>query len=525
MKYLLTALLLITVINPSLFAQAKIRKLPNNINHPSINVYAPYISFDANALVFLSDNSEDNQPAMFYTFKENADWKDPVLAPKQVNTRLNFLRGYGLSADGKKLYFSSMKSPGIGGYDILFSEFKAGAWSDPQNLGTPINSKSNEACPSFTADGNALYFMRCEKMSQDKGDNCKIFIAKKKSNGQWEEPVELPASVNTGNSQTPRIMADGETLIFSSDKITAGKGMDLFVTKFQNGIWTTPLALDFVNTDKDDQYVSVNALGRYLLKDSPGARKNELTEYLIPDAIRPRSMMKIDGKVTDASGAPTPAYISVMDLKLNKRVYNGRPNANGSFLVYLMEGSRYELAIDPEHGNINYFAKQYDLTTDKIPQVEKVNAVLKPVEENDEVMLAGVLFKNNSSELDPVSFDDLKRFARLVKGNPQVKFEIQVLQNDYTEDTIQSNIDLTEITYDSMAIQIDEIDSLGQLYKKDTIKVRTTFHNNRTQQQGERIINYLKTQGVDANSLTYFGNAIYNAENKKIILKAMAKRT
>src|SRR4051812_37162680 len=121
MKHFLITLLALCIASHLTNAQAKMRKLPNNINHPSINVYAPYMSFDANALVFLSDNSEDNIPVMVYSMKENADWKDPVVAPKQVNTRLNFLRGYSLSADGKKLYFTSMKSPGVGGYDILFS--------------------------------------------------------------------------------------------------------------------------------------------------------------------------------------------------------------------------------------------------------------------------------------------------------------------------------------------------------------------------------------------------------------------
>lgn len=110
MKYLST-LLLVLAIGGNVLAQAKVRKLSNVINHPSINAYAPYTSFDGNALVFLSDNSEDNIPTMFYSFKENADWKDPIVAPKQINTRLNFLHGYALSADGKKLYFTTTKAP------------------------------------------------------------------------------------------------------------------------------------------------------------------------------------------------------------------------------------------------------------------------------------------------------------------------------------------------------------------------------------------------------------------------------
>jgi hypothetical protein len=522
----LTVTLLFIVTAFTVYGQAKIRKLSNIINHPSVNVYAPYTSFDGNALVFLSDNSEDNVLTMFYAVKENADWKDPIVAPKQVNTRLNFLHGYALSADGKKLYFTSTKSPGVGGYDILVSDLKGTNWSDPQNLGMPINTKGHEACPSFTTDGNTLYFMRAEKMDQNTAQNSKIYVANKKPNGQWDEPVELPAVINTGNSQTPRIMADGQTLIFSSDKLPGNKGgMDLYVSKLQNGSWGTPMPLDFVNTDKDDQYVSVNALGRYLLKDTPGPRKNELVEYLIPNELRPKGMMKVDGTVTDPSGIATPAYVSVIDLASNKRIYNGRPDAKGTFLLYLMEGSKYEVSIDPEQSNVSYASKQYDLTTDKIPQSEKLNAVLKPIGAGDELSLDGVQFKTKSSDLDPLSFSDLKRLSRIIKSCPQLKFEIQVLLNGYKEDTIRSNPDLTEMVVDSIKTQYDDIDSLGQLYKHDTIVVKTTFHNDRTQPQAIAVTSYLISQGVDPKALKIFVNAIPATvpENKKTTVKAVAR--
>jgi Tol biopolymer transport system component len=138
----------------------------------------------------------------------------------------------------------------------------------------PINTKTNEGCPSLTADGNTIYFMRCDRMDQNKADACKLFFSKKKSSGQWDEPKELPANINTGNSQTPRIMADGVTLIFSSNKMPSNQGgMDLYVTKLVDGNWTEPKAMDFVNTPQDDQFGSVAALGRYLVERSTRRKK------------------------------------------------------------------------------------------------------------------------------------------------------------------------------------------------------------------------------------------------------------
>jgi hypothetical protein len=509
-----------------LYGQAKFRKLPGTVNHPSYNNYAPYLSADANAIVFLSDNAEDNALAPFFSTRDNNDWKEPQALPKSIYSRLNFLRGFALSADGKKLFFTTTKSPTVGGFDIQMSELKGNTWADPANLGLPVNSKSHEACPSLSSDGNTLYFMRCEKMTVDKADACKLFRVDKKPNGVWGEPMELPATINTGNSQSPKIMADGTTLLFSSDKIPGGKGgMDVYSTSFKNGTWTTPVAWDFINTDKDDQDVTVSALGRYIVRDMKGPRKNELVEYLIPDNLRPRGMMKLDGKVLDATGKPIPAYISIVDLTNNKRFYSGRPYPDGSFIVYVMEGSKYELAIEGEQDNLIYYSKQLDLATDKIPQVEKISATIKPLTIGDELQLTNVKFKPLTSELDlKASAGDLDRFARVVKGNPNVKFEIQVILSGFQEDTIQSDPDLTELLYDSVKTTINTLDSAGNTVSHDTIYVKQKFNNDRTADQAISVLNYFTAKGINGNNFSVMTKAMPALpENKNLIVKAVAK--
>lgn len=509
-KYVCHAFIFLAVLaSLELLGQAKVRKISSVINHPSLNIYAPYISADANAIVFLTDNAEDNALTPFFSFRANADWKEPQVLPKHINTRLNFLRGYGLNADGSTLYFSTLKSPGVGGFDICSSDWK-GAWANPVNLGAPVNSRAHEACPSVTPDGKTMYFMRCEKMDQMKAERCRIFRVDKKSNGLWGDPVELPEQINTGNSQSPRIMADAETLIFSSDAIGTSKGgMDLYVSKLRDGNWSAPVPLAFVNTEKDDQYVSVTGLGRYLLRDSPGARKQELVEYLIPEALRPRGMMKIDGTVVDDLGKPLQAYISLLDIVTGQRVYNGRPNRDGTFLLYAMEGSRYELAVDPEHGNKTYFSKELDLTSDRIPQVEKVHAVLKPVMPDDEFELNGITFRDDTGEIDLTSSArELKRFARIVTSNPELKFEVEVLFEGYEEDSIPSNPDLTEVMMDTVHWKYVDIDTLGQLYERDTASVKIIYHNNRTVTQAQSIIDYLISSGAREQNVEGFAHAI-----------------
>lgn len=504
--------------------QAKVRKMSSTINHPSLNIFAPYISTDANALVFLSDNAEDNALTPFFTFRESGDWKEPQVLPKTINTRLNFLRGYSLSADGGTLLYTTLKSPGVGGFDIWLSEWKGSVWANPVNPGAPINSRAHEACASLTPDGKTMYFMRCDKMDQNRADLCKLFRVDKRSNGTWGEPVALPEHINTGNSQSPRIMADGETLIFCSDKLQPSKGgMDLFMTRLRHGAWSEPVALDFVNTDKDDQYISVTGLGRYLLRDSRGARKNELVEYLIPDHLRPKGMMKIDGRVVDDQGKPLQAYVSMINSDTGERIYNGRPNSDGTFLVYAVEGSRYELAVDPEHGDKNYYTKIFDLTHEPIPQVEKVWAVLKPLAGGDELTLEGITFHPHSSDIDmAASQRTLQRLTRMVTANPQIGFEVEVMFDGYEEDTIQSTPDLTEMRIDTVLWKYIDIDTLGQLYERDTSSVKVVYHNDRTFQQVQNIVDYLISKGASDGNLSGVSGAApaLLPENRKTTVKA-----
>ncbi|MGC3948327.1 MAG: hypothetical protein QM762_28120 [Chryseolinea sp.] len=509
------------------FAQVQSRKLPGIINHPSLSLYAPYISSDGNALLFVSNDGEDGTLIVSYTSRET-DWVQPVPLPKQVNHRLIYLRGFALNADGKKMYFTAMKAPIIGGYDIMVSELKGSTWSEPQNFLMPINSKTNDGCPSLTTDESAIYFMRCDKMDQKSASGCKLFSSKKKPNGQWEEPVELPASINTGNSQTPRILADNETLIFSSDKMPGNKGgMDLYMSKLVNGSWSDPVAMDFTNTSRDDQFVSVAALGRYLLRDVPGSRNNnELVEFLFPANLKPRGVMKVEGFVKDPANGVVPSYISVIDRTANKRIYRGRPGADGSYKFYIPEGSLYEFDVDPEQSNWTFFSRVFDLTgSDKIAQRERVNITLRQPVADDEIPLEMVSLSAGSSALDVAASDELKRLIRVSKANAQLNFEIQISMTGYAEDSIRNTVDLTEVRMDTIRLQQVEGDSTLAA-QQDTVKIRTVYHNDRTPAIAQQIITYITNQGGNPQRFTYKTSAVPSTTpgEKKFAVKALVKR-
>ncbi len=507
------------------FSQPRsLRKLPHPLNQPSLNAYAPYISFDGNAIVFLNDYTDDGTLALNYSKRTGADWSTPVIQARTFSNMTNFIKGFTLSPDGQTLYLTSQLSNGIGGFDIYSSSLKGNLFSTPVNIGLPVNSKLHDAAPSITSDGLTMYFMRCEVMNSQQADRCKIMMSKKQPGGRWGEAIELPASINTGNSQTPRIMADGETLIFASNKLQPNQGgMDLYQSRLIDNQWTNPMPLAFVNTAQDDQFVSVAGQGQYLLRDTKGERRSELIEYLFPAALKPKGVLRIDGKMSD----PTiPVYVLVNDISKGKQFYSGRPTKDGSFTVFMVEGSKYEVAIEPEMGTNIYASKLYDLTQPMARPFERYTANIKPAAEKDEWVLEAITFAPYSSTIEKTASNELRRLSRLAKSNPSLQLEIAIELKGYAEDSISSSPDLTELRVDSVEYYFDEIDSLGQLYRHDTIMAEYTYHNDRTVKQAEAIVAALVALGCNRNSIAYSVAVKPEAilDNRKTIVRAKLKK-
>lgn len=527
---LVVALVLLTVAAQG---QAKLRKLATNLNHPAINNYAPYISLDGNSMVYLADVAEDHALTMNYTTRAGVNWKDPVTLPKTVNNHLNFPKGYALSPDGKTLYISNIRSNGMGGFDLYSSRLIGNAWEEPVNMLLPANSKSNEACPSVSLDGSMFFYMRCDKMDFTKAEGCRILMMKKKPNGQWDTPQELPAMINTGNSQTPRIMGDGEMLIFSSDRLQPNQGgMDLYYTRLIRGEWSTPKPLDFANTSGDDQFVSASSVGMYLLRESPGQRSSELVELLFPADKRPRGTLRVEGTVAGPADLTSP-YITVFNPDDQSRALAIRPSKDGSFTAYMNYGGRYELSIEPADDHYTFYSRMFDLRGDGNAMVERLQATLAPAAAGDGIDLDGLWFEPNSTAISPSSAEEIRRLVRLIRGNPDKSFSIEVTLSGYLEDSLRTNPDLTEVRYDTTTVKVthtrdsvivaprdslstpvrDSVITLTQT--RDSLVIRPRYHNDRTLRQAKAVESALIREGVPKNRLASSGKALAEAVLEK----------
>src|SRR5690606_798137 len=103
----------------------------------------------------------------------------------------------------------------------------------------------------------------------------------------------------------------------------------------------------------------------------------------------------------------------------------------------------------------------------------------------------------------PASQRELQRISRLITANADAQFAIEVTLEGYQEESLQSNPDLTEMRIDTVASKFIDIDTLGQLFERDTITTRVTYHNDRTEFQARSVVDYLISKGAKAENLQF----------------------
>lgn len=158
------------------------------------------------------------------------------------------------STDGRQLFLYSNRPGGSGGFDIYVSNWADGDWTEPVNVGTPVNSTADEYDPAISPDGRSLYFASNRDRLSDAEDSGG------KPPDQWSgtlrhresltfnlyfghrsdvyEPWTSVASLDAvnradSNEGAPFVSSNGAFLYFASDRpVRAGekRNLDLFRT-------------------------------------------------------------------------------------------------------------------------------------------------------------------------------------------------------------------------------------------------------------------------------------------------------
>jgi hypothetical protein len=180
----------------------------------------PSMSADGEKILFGSTrpNGKDNAEGCDIWVVErlpSEKWTEPRNIGEPVNTLKN--ENYPTLTQKDTLYFQSKGHGGMGGLDIFRSEFRDGQYSEPVNLGPSINSEYNDFDAFISRDESYLIFSSSNRSGgYGSGD---LYISFKNKDGSWAKAQNMGKAINSSSMEyCPKVSPDGKYLFFTSGR-------------------------------------------------------------------------------------------------------------------------------------------------------------------------------------------------------------------------------------------------------------------------------------------------------------------
>ena len=394
--------------------------------------YWPSITADGQTMMFTRQATSNNallnfsQEDFYVSIKTNDVWGEAFDAGSPLNTPSNE-GAQSISADGNYMFFTACDRPNsVGNCDIYFSANIDGKWTQPYNIGPPVNTTYWESQPSISADGRMLFF----------SSNCPggfggkdIWYSVLDDDFKWKPPVNLGANVNTeGDEMSPFIHFDGQTLYFASDGRLGMGGFDIYMTKMnKDSTWTEPKNIGYpINTYNDEMGLVVESSGKLAYYSSVREKNNgkDIFYFELDESIRPNPVSYLKGKVFDKeTGAMLKAEYELINLSEKKVVMNGVTSSYGDFLVCLPSGFNYGVNVSKEgylfHSENFLFEGIHSASE---PYVK--NILLTKIKAGEKMQLTNIFFTTDSWQIKEESFNELNNLVRLLSENKDIIMEI-----------------------------------------------------------------------------------------------------
>jgi len=205
------------------WSKPEMLKIKNYGKYDRGNQYGATMANDGQTLLlYMSEVSGSFDNDLYVSFLEkDGSWTEPKSLGKKINlSKYNEMTPY-LASDGETLYFSSDRPGGVGDNDIWKTrrlDKTWQKWSDPVNLGTPINTPEWDAFFTLDAGGEYAYMttgldtygasdiVKIKLLEREKPDPV-VLVSGNVYNAKTKQPLSaslvyetLPDGVEAGNA-------------------------------------------------------------------------------------------------------------------------------------------------------------------------------------------------------------------------------------------------------------------------------------------------------------------------------------
>jgi len=196
----------------------------------------PAFTPDGRTLYFVRSNPEFTQWTIYISHHADGRWSVPKVAPFSGKHRD---ADPFVAADGQHLYFISDRPvDGTPKKDLdiwVMDRTKDGDWGEPRNLGAPVNTTADEWFPSVAADGT-LYFGSSRPGGHGKTD---LYRARRVAD-KYAQPENLGPNVNSAADEFEGCIAPDQSYIvfMALGRPDSLGGGDLYISYQKDGRWT-----------------------------------------------------------------------------------------------------------------------------------------------------------------------------------------------------------------------------------------------------------------------------------------------
>ncbi len=192
---------------------------PNNIGAPlNTKTHDASVAISNHDSIFYIYRTNPNLVGgdILKSVKIEEQWSEPITFESSINNKNSSESSISIHPNGKKIFFSSNRKGGYGGKDIYCVKILPnGQWSLPSNLGAMINTAEDEDGPYIASDGVTLYFSSKGHKNMGGYD---LFKSQLLTNGQWSEPKNMGYPINSVMDDIFISTVNNEDYFFSSNR-------------------------------------------------------------------------------------------------------------------------------------------------------------------------------------------------------------------------------------------------------------------------------------------------------------------
>lgn len=369
-----------------------------------------------------------------------------VAMPPPFNMADN-VGGATISVNNKKLYLTICKfdMEGYKNCDIYTSDFVNDEWTEPVSVGEGVNQKNSfEGQPSVSADGKTMYFVSIREDEIGTIDNMDLYKSEMQVDGKWGKAKNLGRKINTaGNEKSPFIHSDSHTLYFSSDGQKGLGGFDIFYCRQDSsGNFTSPVNIGYpINSENDDVgfFVSADSKTAFFSSNElkTGVGGWDMYSFQLYKEARPEMMRIAKGELKDDGGRPvTDAKIELKNIKTKEIQQIDVDSITGEYVSVMNMNTDYIMTVKSEDAAFTsqFIAKEDTAKASALKIVQKIDFEVKKIETGSAHRINNINFETNSYQMDENSKLVLDEFILFLKDNSTIKIAIHGHTDDIGND-------------------------------------------------------------------------------------------